>query len=73
VITGTLTVTIVGALISIGVWLALARRTRRGRPGVRAISMIFFGLDCLTVAKTYAHGGLTGPPGSSAWPNGGSA
>ncbi len=29
VITGTLTITIVGALISIGVWLAMARRTRR--------------------------------------------
>ena len=33
VITGTLTATIAGALISIGVWLAMARRTRRGRPG----------------------------------------
>ena len=31
--TGALTVTIVGGLISVGVWLALARRTRRGRPG----------------------------------------
>jgi hypothetical protein len=59
--TGTLAVTIVGALISIGLWLAVARRTRRGRPGVRVMSMIFFGLDCLTVAKTYAHGLLTGP------------
>jgi hypothetical protein len=58
---GTLAVTIVGALISIGLWLAVARRTRRGRPGVRVMSMIFFGLDCLTVAKTYAHGLLTGP------------
>ena len=61
VITGTLTITIVGALISIGVWLAMARRTRRGRPGVRVMSMIFFGLDCLTVAKTFAHGLVTGP------------
>jgi hypothetical protein len=61
VITGTLTITIVGALISIGVWLAMARRTRRGRPGVRVMSMIFFGLDCLTLAKTFAHGLVTGP------------
>jgi hypothetical protein len=61
VITGTLTVTIVGALISIGIWLAMARRTRRGRPGVRVMSAIFFGLDCLTVAKTSAHGLVTGP------------
>jgi hypothetical protein len=59
--TGTLAVTIIGALISIGLWLAVARRTRRGRPGVRVMSMIFFGLDCLTVARTYAHGFLTGP------------
>jgi hypothetical protein len=61
VTTGTLAVTIIGALISIGLWLAVARRTRRGRPGVRVMSMIFFGLDCLTVAKTYTHGFLTGP------------
>ncbi len=61
VITGTLTITIVGALISIGVWLAMARRTRRGRPGVRVMSMIFFGLDCLTVARTSSHGLVTGP------------
>ena len=33
VITGTLTATVAGALISVGVWLAMARRTRRGRPG----------------------------------------
>jgi hypothetical protein len=61
VITGTLAVTIAGALISIGLWLAVARRTRRGRPGARVMSMIFFGLDCLTVAKTFAHGLVTGP------------
>ena len=58
---GSQEITIVGALISIGVWLAMARRTRRGRPGVRVMSMIFFGLDCLTVAKTFAHGLVTGP------------
>ena len=61
VITGTLTATIAGALISIGVWLAMARRTRRGRPGVRVMSMIFFGIDCLTVARTFSHGLVTGP------------
>ncbi len=61
VIAGTLTVIIIGGLISVGVWLAMARRTRRGRPGVRVWSAIFFGLDCLTVAKTYSHGLLTGP------------
>ena len=41
VITGTLTATIAGALISIAVWLAMARRTRRGRPGVRIMSTIW--------------------------------
>jgi len=61
VITGTLTATIAGALISIGVWLAMARRTRRGRPGVRIMSTIFFGIDCLTVARTFSHGLVTGP------------
>ena len=61
VITGTLTATIAGALISIGVWLAMARRTRRGRPGVRVMSTIFFGIDCLTVARTFSHGLMTGP------------
>jgi hypothetical protein len=61
VVGGTLTATVVGALISIGVWLAMARRTRRGRPGVRIMSMILFGIDCLTVARTSSHGLVTGP------------
>jgi hypothetical protein len=61
VITGTLTATVAGALISVGVWLALARRTRRGRPGVRIMSTILFGIDCLTVARTFSHGLVTGP------------
>jgi Protein kinase domain len=61
VITGTLTATIAGALISIAVWLAMARRTRRGRPGVRIMSTILFGIDCLTVARTFSHGLVTGP------------
>jgi predicted Ser/Thr protein kinase len=61
VITGTLTATVAGALISVGVWLAVARRTRRGRPGVRIMSTILFGIDCLTVARTFPHGLVTGP------------
>ncbi len=61
VITGTLTATVAGALISVGVWLAMARRTRRGRPGVRVMSTILFGIDCLTVARTSSHGLVTGP------------
>ena len=44
VITGTLTATIAGALVSIGVWLIVARRTRRGRPGVRIMSTILSAL-----------------------------
>ena len=61
VVGGTLTATIAGALISIGVWLAMAWRTRRGRPGVRIVSAILFGIDCLTVARTSSHGLVTGP------------
>jgi predicted Ser/Thr protein kinase len=57
--TGTLTVTIIAGLISAGVWLAVARRTRRGRPGVRVLSTVFFALDSLTVANTHSHGLLT--------------
>ena len=56
---GALVVTVAGGLISIGVWLAMARRTRRGRPGVRVLSMIFFILHSLTVASTYSRGLLT--------------
>ncbi len=59
VTTGTLTVTIIAGLISVGVWLAVARRTRRGRAGVRVLSAVFFALDSLTVANTYSHGLLT--------------
>ena len=57
--TGALSVTIIAGLISIGVWLAVARRTRRGRAGVRVLSAVFFALDSLTVANTYSHGLLT--------------
>ena len=57
--TGALTVTIIGGLISAAVWLALARRTRRGRPGVRAVSTVLFVIDSLTVLSTRSHVFLT--------------
>ena len=57
--TATLSVTIAGALISAGVWLIMARRTRRGRPGVRMLSTILFVIDSLTVLSTHTHGLLT--------------
>ena len=57
--TGALTVTIVGGLISVGVWLAVARRTRRGRPGVRVVSTVLFVIDSLGVLSTHSHGFLT--------------
>jgi hypothetical protein len=57
--TATLSVTIAGALISAGVWLVMARRTRRGRPGVRILSTILFVIDSLTVLSTHTHGLLT--------------
>ena len=59
--TGALTATIVGGLISAVVWLALARRTRRGRPGVRVVSTILFVIDSLTVLSTRSHVFLTPP------------
>jgi hypothetical protein len=57
--TATLSVTIAGALISAGLWLVMARRTRRGRPGVRILSTILFVIDSLTVLSTHTHGLLT--------------
>jgi len=57
--TATLSATIAGALISAGVWLIMARRTRRGRPGVRVLSTILFVIDSLTVLSTHTHGLLT--------------
>jgi hypothetical protein len=51
----------VGGLLSIGVWLWVARRTRRGRPGVRIMSTVFFVIDSLTVAKSFHQGLLTIP------------
>jgi len=57
--TATLSVTIAGALISAGVWLVMARRTRRGRPGVRVLGTILFVIDSLTVLSTHSHGLLT--------------
>ena len=57
--TATLSVTIAGALISAGVWLVMARRARRGRPGVRILSTILFVIDSLTVLSTHTQGLLT--------------
>jgi len=57
--TGTLTATIAGGLISAGVWLAMARRTKRGRPGVRLLATILFVVDSLTVLSTHSHGLVT--------------
>jgi hypothetical protein len=57
--TAALSVTIAGALISAGVWLVMARRTRRGRPGVRVLGTILFVIDSLTVLSTHSHGLLT--------------
>ena len=57
--TATLSVTIAGALISATVWLVMARRTRRGRPGVRILATILFVIDSLTVLGTHSHGLLT--------------
>ncbi len=54
--TGALLVTIAGGLISIGVWLAMARRTRRGRPGVRALATALFVLDSLAVLHAHSRG-----------------
>ena len=57
--TATLSVTIAGALISAGVWLVMARRARRGRPGVRILSTVLFVIDSLTVLSTHTQGLLT--------------
>jgi hypothetical protein len=59
VTTGTLTATIAGGLISVAVWLAMARRTRRGRPGVRVLSTVLFVVDSLTVLNIHSQGLVT--------------
>ncbi len=59
VTTGTLTATIAGGLISVAVWLAMARRTRRGRPGVRTLSTVLFVVDSLTVLNIHSQGLVT--------------
>ena len=59
VTTGTLTATIAGGLISAAVWLAMARRTRRGRPGVRVLSTVLFVVDSLTVLNIHSQGLVT--------------
>jgi hypothetical protein len=57
--TGAIAVTIAAGLISAGIWLAVARRARRGRPGVRALATILFVIDSLTVLNTRTHGVVT--------------
>lgn len=59
VTTGTLTATIAGGLVSVAVWLAMARRTRRGRPGVRVLSTVLFVVDSLTVLNIHSQGLVT--------------
>jgi hypothetical protein len=59
VTTGTLTATIAGGLVSVAVWLAMARRTRRGRPGVRILSTVLFVVDSLTVLNIHSQGLVT--------------
>jgi predicted Ser/Thr protein kinase len=68
--TGALMVTVAGGLISVGLWLALARRTRRGRPGVRVLGTVLFVIDSLTMLGTRSHGLLTPPTwtaGAAEW------
>jgi Protein kinase domain len=58
---GMLDATVAGGLLSVGVWLWVARRTRRGGPGVRIMSTVFFVIDSLTVASSYTQGIVTVP------------
>jgi eukaryotic-like serine/threonine-protein kinase len=45
---------IAGGLLSIGAWLWVARRTRRGRRGVQVLAAILFALDTLGALGSYA-------------------
>jgi predicted Ser/Thr protein kinase len=45
---------IAGGLVSVGAWLWVAARTRRGRPGTRGLSTIFFTLNTVSVLVIYA-------------------
>ena len=45
---------IAGGLASVGLWLWVAGRTRRGRAGTRVLSTILFALDTLGVLGSYA-------------------
>jgi hypothetical protein len=45
---------IAGGLLSVGAWLWVAGRTRRGRRGTRVLSTILFALDTLGVLGSYA-------------------
>ena len=55
---GTLTSTpvlaVVGGLLSVGAWLWVAGRARRGRPGTRVLAVIFFVLNTLGVLGSFA-------------------
>ena len=58
---GALGLTVISGLIATIVWLAMARRTRRGRPGVRIWSTALFGIDTLSLIHSYWGGVLTHP------------
>ena len=58
---GALGLTVISGLIATIVWLAMARRTRRGRPGVRIWSTALFGIDTLSMIHGYSGGALTHP------------
>jgi hypothetical protein len=58
---GALGLTVISGLIATIVWLAMARRTRRGRPGVRIWSTALFGIDTLSLIHSWAGGVLTHP------------
>jgi hypothetical protein len=45
---------IAGGLLSVGAWLWVAARARRGRRGTRVLSTIFFALNTLSVLGSYA-------------------
>jgi hypothetical protein len=45
---------VVSGLLSVGAWLWMARRTRRGRRGTQVLSVIFFALNTLGVLGSFA-------------------
>ena len=58
---GALGLTVISGLIATIAWLAMARRTRRGRPGVRLWSTALFGVNTLSLIHSWAGGVLTHP------------